>query len=497
LIAYAWWNGPKDQWELRVVDRTSGVERVLISDTTLGYIRPYAFTHDAKFVVAGVSPAGAGASSLSLISVSTGARQSVVTYQGRDPQNAALSPDGRFLVYDVRDESSETNNRDIHIVSMSTHADTVLVHHPAADLAPSWSPRGEGVFFVSNRSGAPAGWYVPVQNGRATDSPRQVFQNFGTAAGLLGLTRDGALYYAPARANRRELYLADFDAAALAVIGQPQPLVSRTSGASEFPSWSADGKSLIYSAGSGADHVVRVRNAQTGSESETRTSAIRATLVTDSVAVINDAGRGGAPIRLSRLDLRTGKSDVLVERPDSGYNVSRFETSLGGKVLYYLLWKGARHTSLMRYDLETKSEREIYQSGDRMTTDFSVSPDGRQLAIVEDDRQGKRPGQRVRLLRVDGDASTDRLLGHTEPGGNIAGWLPGGRGLIVFVPRNGARELWLVPTDATSPRKLSASLPSGTAEVRLSPDGRRLVLRVDDYTREIWIAEHFLPSGGK
>ncbi|HEY6827793.1 MAG TPA: tetratricopeptide repeat protein [Gemmatimonadaceae bacterium] len=494
LFAFAWWNGPKNNWELRLVDRISGVERVLISDTTVAYIHPYSFTRDNKFVVAAVSPP-AGTSTLSLVSTTTGGRERLVTYRGRDPQNAALSPDGRFLVYDVLDESTG-NNRDIRILSMSGHADTVLVHHPANDMAPAWSPKGDGVFFVSTRDGSRAGWYVPVRNGRAIEAPRLVLQNVGNG-GVFGLTRQGDLYYSPARTGRRDLFLADFDPSAGTIIGQPRAMVARTAGWNEFPSWSADSKSLGYTAIASPDRFVRVRNAETGAESEARVPSLEHSKPLGDTASIVSSISGGA-WHLSLVDLRTGKIKSLVDLPDSAYLVSDFEPTRDGRLLYYLAGKEGRSAALMRYDLATGVRQPVPGYPEKMAFNFALSADGRRMAVVEDDRQGKRPGQRLRIISLEGDTTRSRLLGRVDAGiATIAGWLPDERGILMLARRNGSQELWLVPTDGSVPRKLNVTLASGTTEATLSPDGRHLALRIDAEDGELWVAQRFLPSGGR
>ena len=492
LFAFAWWNGPKNNWELRVVDRVSGVERVLISDTTVSYIHPYAFTRDNKFVVAAVSPVRGPTSTLSLVSTTTGERERLVTYRGRDPQNAALSPDGRFLVYDVLDESTG-NNRDIRILSMSSHSDTVLVHHPANDVAPAWSPNGDGVFFVSNRDGSRAGWYVPVRNGRAMESPRLVLQNVGNG-GVLGLTRQGDLYYSPARTGRRDLFLADFDPSAARITNQPRLMIARTAGWNEFPSWSADSKSLGYTAIASSDRFVRLRNAQTGAESETRVPSLEHSKPLGDTAAVASSISGGV-WHLSLVDLQTGKIKNLVDLADSGSYLLDFEPTRDGRTLYYLVGKDGRSAALMRYDFATGSGQTVRAFPDGLVADFALSADGRQVAITRDDRQGKRPGQRLLILRLDSDTTGSRMLGRVDAStGTIAGWLPDERGILMLARRNGARELWLVPTDGSAPRKLSATLASGTSEAALSPDGRRLALRIDAEDGELWVAQRFLPS---
>lgn len=86
-------------------------------------------------------------------------------------------------------------------------------------------------------------------------------------------------------------------------------------------------------------------------------------------------------------------------------------------------------------------------------------------------------------------------------------WTPDGRSLFVWLvpedPACGAShacqtELWQVPTDGGSARKLAVNLDGAIGgqlgKLRLSPDGRQLAYVAGrSYQRETWVLENFLP----
>jgi hypothetical protein len=90
-------------------------------------------------------------------------------------------------------------------------------------------------------------------------------------------------------------------------------------------------------------------------------------------------------------------------------------------------------------------------------------------------------------------------------------WTPDGRAILVLkmgsfsnvglAAAGGANELWHVPVDGGTPRKLdidvSRVLPGGQGRIRLHPNGRQLAYVSGHYpTPEVWVLENFLPAPG-
>lgn len=492
-FAYAWWNGPKVLWELRVADRLGGPPRVVISDSAIAFARPFGFTRDGKSIIAIISPNN-GPSQLALVAVATGARRALVTFRGQESRNVALSPDGKYLLYDETTDSGK-GPRDIRILTMATGHDTVLVQHPAADLGAMWTPGGTGVFFLSARSGSRAGWYVGFRDGHTVGNPTMVKADLAGAS-ILGLGPDGVLYYTPSNPSRRDIYIAEIDSEHGNVGRTPEAVISRTMGSNAEPAWSQDGKFLVYVDARGPS--VRVRAIDTGVESEVSASVTRAVLTPDNQSIIASfLNRSRDQVGLYKLDVKSGTSQTIFERPANSFAIHSLALSRDGRVVFYTLWDNKRMT-VIRRDLVTGAERRIYPVDEHRTLlgDLALSPDGRWLAVSEDDRAAAgRPAERMKLISIAGESDTVRTLGRLHPGVASVSWAPDGRSLFALVRKgNGSRELWSVPTDASAPRKLNAQLGRNVMQAQMHPDGRRLAMRMDNNTSELWVAEHFLPA---
>jgi dipeptidyl aminopeptidase/acylaminoacyl peptidase len=83
----------------------------------------------------------------------------------------ALSPDGRAVVFTVRDTDIEANRgrQDLWILDLETKGAQPrrLTSHPEADHSPQWSADGRYIYFLSTRSGSSQVWRLPSGHGEA------------------------------------------------------------------------------------------------------------------------------------------------------------------------------------------------------------------------------------------------------------------------------------------------------------------------------------------
>ena len=165
-----------------------------------------------------------------------------ITFEQDDIKDIDLSPDGTQLVA----SSNRSGNFDLWIGTVATGDMRQLTNDPTPDVAPKWSPDGQTIAFQAFRSGNRDIWLVPAQGGAA----RQ-------------LTTDPSADWHPAwspdgqriafRSNRsdpsRDLWVVSADGGAPSQVTDTDVLITG------WPTWSADGRSLVVSSGGRLWHV--------------------------------------------------------------------------------------------------------------------------------------------------------------------------------------------------------------------------------------------------
>ena len=154
----------------------------------------------------------------------------------------AVGPGGKKIAFAME---SPGNNLDIYIANPDGSNPLRLTYHPSADLAPTWSPDGHYLAFVSDRTGTPQIYMIDLYRGSEAGGNRPI-----------PLTREGNYNTSPAWSpdgrylaySRRigfqfDLFLIDFQSE-----NREHIQLTNTHYNEEEPSWSPDGRMLVYSA---------------------------------------------------------------------------------------------------------------------------------------------------------------------------------------------------------------------------------------------------------
>ena len=107
-----------------------------------------------------------------------------------DPQ---VSPDGRWIAYAAGAVNFEANKVVNHIWLIGSEGGEPkqLTAGDGSDSRPRWSPDGECIAFISNRSGKSQVWIIPVRGGEA----RQLTSISTEADGVTWASKGGALLF--------------------------------------------------------------------------------------------------------------------------------------------------------------------------------------------------------------------------------------------------------------------------------------------------------------
>jgi dipeptidyl aminopeptidase/acylaminoacyl peptidase len=144
------------------------------------------------------------------------------------------SPDGTQLAF----TSSRDGDTEIYVMPLGGGAATRLTHFHKDDWAPQWSPDGAWIAFLSDREGAPR-VFLTRPDGTGTrhaheDVPAGEEMDFAWSP-----TGDRIAYVASTRAGASEVWVAD-------IASTKASRVSAAGARDEVPSWSPDGRHLVY-----------------------------------------------------------------------------------------------------------------------------------------------------------------------------------------------------------------------------------------------------------
>lgn len=514
-LAYHWFNCDDDPPfnSLRVIGVDGSGERVLLRSAEIKWPRPVAWTPDGRHIVSLLGRTDR-TWQIARISVADGSTRVLKTLGWNQPGRISLSPDGRFLLYDLPPDPAG-GSRDIFILAADGSREARLVGYPSDDHSPVWTPAGDAVVFVSDRTGAPGLWYVAVSDGRPLGEPQLVRPGFGGSP--VGFAPDGVYYYGTT-VGGPDVWTVGFDSEKAALVGEPKRATTSFQGQNRAADWSPDGRSIAYLSmrdpvrGSQGfrNATVVIRNLDTGMERTLTPNfefrhQLRWSPDGGSLLAIgrDDNGRPG----IHAIDVSDGTVAPIVLGEGM---LERAEWLPGGGSVSFLrrLGPGGPDAIVVR-DLATGSERQVVVGGEDSSPglgQYGVSPDGDTLVyarMVPADGNRETASRELMSVPVGGGPSRS-LTGWFEAVGwrwwdpRSVLWTPDGRHLLIgrLVAPEGERErteLWKVPLDGGAPELVGVLYDGLVYNLRMAPDGRTLLFDAGaDRTGELWAMENLL-----
>lgn len=533
-IAYTLWATDWTHQQLHVVRPDGTEDRTVLDNRQMADARAMAFASDGAFIAA-LLKGWDNVWRIGLVSLKDTSLVILKTLGTHAPAALSLSPDNRFVAY-AYPLTEVSEGHDIFVLSVDGAAERRIAPQPAEDVMPVWTPDGERILFVSDRSGQRALWAVGWQNGGPQGEPQLVYAHLG-AMELLGVTGSGAPYFRVGR-TESEVYQARLDLTGNASLSQVSRLPETHLLTNFRPAWSPDGERVAYlsrrGTGGRSPHLV-VKTLATRQE---RAHPLQFPLARDQRVSRPDWSLDGryvwiegsdpenrAPGRVSfRIDVESGEVTREKYRRDfagmTGNQITEFAfvdgrqaealrslgIRLGGQTDVNLFMQGDEplrpdetllfvRNGVQRVSLTDRKLEPLTPLGHM--GHWRLSPDGKTLALaIASD--SVMISNVLSVLPLSDVAA--RELAHVERKGDQPGriaavrWTPDGKHVIyALVPAGGKEtnaQIWLVDATGGTPRRLDLELtPYQLGNLSFHPDGRRIAYTRITAVEEVWLAE--------
>jgi Tol biopolymer transport system component len=436
-----------------------------------------------------------GSTQIVVASVADGSSRLLKSVGWQGPERMFLSPDGKYLAYDLSD-SQVSDQRDLYVMAVDgSHETTVAEHSTADESLIGWAVDGTQLLFTSNRNGSNGLWSIRMSGGKSGGTPELLRSDMGPGTFSLGLMASGAAAVYKI-VSSREIRVQPIDLARATVTGPALTLPHGGAPGPQDPNWSPDGRFLAHQACRPLGSCLVIRNVETGEVRRLSNQQIGYTRdprwSPDGSALViggrDPKGRDG----IFRFDLKTGTVTTIAHRPNLG---SAPRWSADGSKIYYDSRDANRR--IVERDLQSGMERDVFIGAAR---NVEASPNGTELAITtQPDGNGiarlvlvpLSGGTPRELLRFSGD----ELL----PQPHVLAWSPDARAILIARKSSGRVALWLVPINGAEARRLEIDVQDWTVSdpnafqdggFALSADGKRIAYIAGSYRVEVWAIEN-------
>jgi Tol biopolymer transport system component len=479
---------------LRVVGMDGENLRTLLREKGC-WVQPYEWTSDGESIAARwdcwseANPEGTH--KMVLVSAADGTVRTVHEVPStRHAFRSWLSPDDRYLVYGGP-VTEDDGNADIWVLPLDESAELPLIQHPADDQLLGWVPGTNQVLFLSDRDGTWDLWAASVSDGEIVGPPRKVRRDMGEV-GAAGFSEDGSLFYS-VFTRWFTTSVAPFDVVTgRANLEAATPLL----GSNRNPHWSPDGEHLAFSTESelteGKQGRLNIRHLATGEQRELATHL--------GVRFVGDWSPDGRAIlaqasgSIHAVDVTSGEAMPLLTLPGPQRVWAEWSAD-GEAIIYSLMSDSAPHARIMRRELGSGEERELYRDSLSIWRPVEVSPDGRHLVFSFDDSVNAVGRGGLMALDIEsGDAR--RIVAHGDSVNGEPGsvqWTPDGNYVLYAEIVHGDEwrtNVWRVPVDGGEPEYLwTVGEGKYGSWFELSPDGKQIALTTYTQENEIWVME--------
>ena len=286
------------------------------------------------------------------------------------------------------------------------------------------------------------------------------------------------------------------------ILAAPEIAIKRFEGRNSWPAYSLDGKFLAYVTSRSRTFqsaikpkILCIRSLDTGTDREfaNRFGRLAAPRWSPDGQFIYVAAWDEEGMGIYRVDAQNGEFTPIV-RAEPPARLHRHEISPDGNILIYARRDNSKEAyRVLSRNLTTGEEKQL-NAGDHAM--FSISPDGRRLALINRDKR------KVLQVMPVGGGEPKVLLRFEEPRqffGTIE-WTADGKYILfprVHATKDGQQfAMWRIAAEGGEPQELNLVM-ANFEDLSAHPDGQHLAFDSPGFTQKspaVWVMENFLPA---
>ena len=498
-LAYYWFVG--NDTELHIVNVDGSSDKIITKGLNQTTPWPVSWSPDGKYILAITSNNIENKINYKMVQVSVddGSIKVVKDFNGLSCGGSLdISPDNKYIVYDIQ-QNENSQQSDIHILSLDGTMDKKLVGDLGNDNSPFWAPNGKEIFFVSDRYGTNDLWKLKMENGNPVGVSKIVKSDLGSRNKILGIAKDKAIFYSTSN-SRIDVYMANLKDGKYAI--SPFKISKLSTKRNINAIWSHDGRYVAYTRyNPHRDEILGHQQQFTIFDTKNNTRKnIDSDIYGNTVmynpqwssndeqlliqGIIKDNYQGG----LFLFDLNTHKKTAI--KVTDNMNVHTINDSYRSytysnddKSIFYF---SEDKKSILKYDIGSKLETKII-SGSKTIHFFKLSNDNAKIAFgywFEDDKN-------LYVVSTSGDGKKKLMEFDCDCADNIVSW--GKNDKFIYFKDGKFRDfkkLMRISVDGGDPEEVIVFkdiFENGMiTQVNIHPDENAVLVELEVGKEEVW-----------
>ncbi|MEO6334890.1 MAG: winged helix-turn-helix domain-containing protein [Pyrinomonadaceae bacterium] len=418
----------------------------------------------------------AGDADIFVYDLETGKNENVTNNPAFDA-DPSFSPDGSQIVF----ASLRDGNAEIYLMSSDGTNVRRLTEHPAWESHPVFSPDGTQIAFSADRENEAGNTYLMNPDG--TGIRRLTDWKFGDYVVPGGWSPDGTkILFSSDGEGSDDIFVTS------AEVFHPRQLLSDNDKNLGFPSYSPDGKQIVYQVETkDKGGEIRTFNLETREGSlvlATVDPHISPIFTPDGSRIIFH-NRVGSSMEICAV--KTDGTDLVNLTNDPSKDVDPAVSPDGTKIVFASN-RGGNYGIFDLYVMNADGgdQRQIYSNRDGMSVSPTWSADGKEIAFAND-REGGRIGN-FEIYKIMPETGTETRLTFLSRYDGTPSFSPDGRRIAFSSNSDGNSEIYMMNADGSGRLRITRDLADDVSP-RWSPAGRLIFISNRDGKYAIYEVE--------